>query len=941
MEHFPGPIRLISHRLPSMRERLGGAGWGRQMYQTTTNPKRLNLSVWSAIFVTTQTFQRTLPFVAVLVLTGILIACTGDLPEADQTVAPTSSSVPVPTTAPEPTVALQPVDTPELVRSDKSRDESPDATAEEFAELVDGNSAFAFDLYHALRDASDGNLFYSPYSISLALAMTYAGARGETESQMADSLHLTLPQDRLHTSFNLLDIELASMSDVPLGQGGGFRLNTVNAVWGQQGYEFLEPFLDVLAENYGAGVRPADFKDEDAREESRLAINDWVADQTEDRIKNLVPPDAFNAFTRMVLTNAIYFNAFWSRPFSEAPVMSFHRLDGRSANVPMMAGSTRNYGSGDGYQAVSVPYTNRRVSMTIVLPDLGRFEEIESSLDATRAGQILEGIGPVEGSVALTMPKFEFDSRFKLAETLKAMGMPNAFDREASEFQGMDGQSCLAGDIPCLFISDVLHKAFVSVDEEGTEAAAATAVIVEQEVTKGARVPIIPVVVDRPFIFLIRDEETGAILFLGSVVELGDESWPTPTQAPQPTPVPDELRSSKKRSAPAATGGDLAELVSGNSAFAFDLYRTLAEEDGNLFYSPYSISVALAMTYAGARGETERQMADTLHYLLPQGRLHTSFNSLDLELASMADAPEDEGDAFTLNLANAVWGQHDYEFLAPFLDVLAENYGAGVRPTDFVGSPEESRVRINDWVAEQTEDKVKDLIPEGAIDGSTRMVLTNAIYFNARWFHPFFKHLTSARPFRLLDGSEVDVPMMMMAAAERLGYADGDGYQAVELPYRGRDMWMTILLPDAGTFREFEESMDADLVAGILGDIEREYVELTMPKFEFESEFSLKETLKAMGMPNAFDGFTADFSGMDGRSCPGVCLLISDAFHKAFVSVDEEGTEAAAATGIVVILESARPPPKKVMVDRPFIFLIRDRATDVILFVGRVENPVG
>ena len=414
-----------------------------------------------------------------------------------------------------------------------------------------------------------------------------------------------------------------------------------------------------------------------------------------------------------------------------------------------------------------------------------------------------------------------------------------------------------------------------------------------------------------------------------------------PTVALQPVDTAELVRSEKSRDdSPDATTEERAELVDGNSAFAFDLYHALRESsDGNLFYSPYSISLALAMTYAGARGETERQMADTLHYLLPRERLHTSFNSLDLELASMADAPEEEGDRFTLNTVNAVWGQHDYEFLAPFLDVLAENYGAGVRPADFVGSPEESRVRINDWVAERTEDRIKDLIPEDAIDRSTRMVLTNAIYFNATWFHPFFKHLTSARPFHLLDGSKVDVPMMMMAAAERFGYADGDGYQAVELPYRGRDMWMTILLPDAGTFREFEESMDADLVAGILGDIEREYVELTMPKFEFESEFSLKETLKAMGMPNAFDGFTADFSGMDGRSCPGVCLLISDAFHKAFVSVDEEGTEAAAATGVVVILESARPTPKKVMVDRPFIFLIRDRATDAILFVGRVEDP--
>ena len=250
----------------------------------------------------------------------------------------------------------------------------------------------------------------------------------------------------------------------------------------------------------------------------------------------------------------------------------------------------------------------------------------------------------------------------------------------------------------------------------------------------------------------------------------------------------------------------------------------------------------------------------------------------------MADAPEEEGDAFTLNTVNAVWGQHDYEFLPPFLDVLAENYGAGVRPIDFEGSPEESRVRINDWVADHTEDRIKDLIPRDAINRSTRLVLTNAIYFNARWFYTFAKDLTSVRPFHLLDGGEVEAPMMMTARAEWFGYSVGEGYQAVELPYRGRDMSMTILLPDAGTFREFEESMDADLVAGILGDIERENVELTMPKFEFESEFSLRDTLKAMGMPNAFDDKTADFSGMDGRSClagDGPCLLIDNVFSQS------------------------------------------------------------
>ena len=405
----------------------------------------------------------------------------------------------------------------------------------------------------------------------------------------------------------------------------------------------------------------------------------------------------------------------------------------------------------------------------------------------------------------------------------------------------------------------------------------------------------------------------------------------------------DELRSTKSRAAPAATHAELAELVAGNSAFAFDLYHALRETSGgNLFYSPYSISLALAMTYAGAGSETERQMADTLHYLMPQDRLHPAFNALDIELASRGggEAGED-GEGFTLNIANAVWGQEGYEFLAPYLDALAENYGAGMRPMDFEGTPEESRIAINDWVAERTEDRIRDLIPRDAINRSTRLVLTNAIYFKAMWLYRFSKDLTNVRPFHLLGGGDVEAPMMMTAKAEWFGYASGDGYQAVELPYKGREMFMTILLPDPGTFREFEEAMDAALVSRIIEDIERENVELIMPNFEFESEFILRDTLKAMGMPNAFDGFTADFSGMDGRSCPGVCLLISDAFHKAFVSVDEEGTEAAAATGIVERLVSGRPPPKKVMVDRPFIFLIRDRATDAILFLGRVENPVG
>ena len=288
-----------------------------------------------------------------------------------------------------------------------------------------------------------------------------------------------------------------------------------------------------------------------------------------------------------------------------------------------------------------------------------------------------------------------------------------------------------------------------------------------------------------------------------------------------------------------------------------------------------------------------------------------------------------------MNIANAFWGQRGYEFLEAFLDVLAESYGAGVRPVDFVGAPEESRLTINDWVADHTEDRIRDLIPSEVIDRLTRLVLTNAIYFNAAWLHPFEKSSTRICPFYLLDGGEVNVPMMSETA--RLGYATGEGYEAVDLPYEGGELSMTILLPDKGRSMEFEDSIDTALVGHIFQDLELQQVLLTMPKFEFQSQFRLSETLEKMGMPNAFDSRTSDFSGMDGRSClarDDPCLFIRDVIHKAFVSVDEEGTEAAAATGVIIVLEST---PIRVTVDRPFIFLIRDRATDTILFLGRME----
>jgi len=391
----------------------------------------------------------------------------------------------------------------------------------------------------------------------------------------------------------------------------------------------------------------------------------------------------------------------------------------------------------------------------------------------------------------------------------------------------------------------------------------------------------------------------------------------------------DKTRDTSPDVKPAAT----KELVAGNTGFAFELYQALREAEGNLFCSPHSISVALAMTYAGARGETERQMADTLHFTLGQDGLHPAFNALDLALAARGEGAEGrEGRGFELHIINAIWGQSGHRFLSEFLDMLAVNYGAGLRLLDFEREPERCRVIINDWVSEQTRERIKDLIPRGLITPLTVLVLTNAIYFDAAWEHKFEAHATRPGPFTLLDGAKVNVDMMSQAA--EFGYAEGEGYQALEMPYDGRELSMVVVLPNEGRFREFDESLDAERVQTIIAGLKPRLVWLSMPKFKYESSLKLAETLAAMGMPAAFA--RADFSGMDGTRE----LFISEVVHKAFVAVDEQGTEAAAATAVIIEKGLGPVPQAEFRADRPFIFLIRDIESGAVLFVGRVLNPL-
>jgi len=397
---------------------------------------------------------------------------------------------------------------------------------------------------------------------------------------------------------------------------------------------------------------------------------------------------------------------------------------------------------------------------------------------------------------------------------------------------------------------------------------------------------------------------------------------------------------------PEAVSDDLFDQVAGNRDFAFHLYHAIRSEDGNLLFSPYGISLSLAMVYAGARYDTEAQMAEALRFVLGQDRLHPVFNALDRELSSRGqDIAGEDGKAFRLSVVNGIWGQTGYGFAQDYLDILTMHYDAGVNILDLGGHPERSRLVINEFVANQTDYRILDLLPEGSIDEDTRLVLTNAVYFSASWQQAFDPESTKPGGFHPTDGTAIEAQMMSQEM-ERIRHAEGEGYQVVELPYvkdeftSGGRLSMMVIVPDQGLFDAVESALSGVMLQAILGRLEHKRVTLTIPKFEFDAELGLRDALYEMGLTDAFDVTLADFSGISESVLPDLPLFLEDVVHKAYVKVDEAGTEAAASSGIVLEPPSPHPPEAvTLVVDRPFIFLIRDHDTGAVLFIGRVLDP--
>ncbi len=422
---------------------------------------------------------------------------------------------------------------------------------------------------------------------------------------------------------------------------------------------------------------------------------------------------------------------------------------------------------------------------------------------------------------------------------------------------------------------------------------------------------------------------------------------PDPNNEQPAAQAPGELLegSQSRDTDPSVESETFDDFTRDNRDFAFSIFNELREEEGdegNVFVSPHSISLALAMTYGGAKENTKVEMSEALRFLLPDDELHASFNKLDLELAARSDfEPEEEEDvAFDLDIVNQTWGHETFPFLEDYLDLLSFNYGAGLYAVNFESDFEEIRQEINQWVEDQTQERIKDLLPEDSLDSDTRFILVNAIYFFGSWKHPFDKDLTSDSDFHRLDGSTVDVPMMHLPDSITTRYFEDEDTVAVSLPYVGDDVSMIAFMPadEADDFLSWEAGFGRESFDEVVAGFSHEEGTVRFPRFEDDGEFDLSPPFEELGMIDAFDSSLADFTGMyDATQAPN--LYITDIFHKSFVSVDEEGTEAAAATAVVMGIESAPMLAFEVTFDRPFYYVIYDHPTDTILFMGRMVDP--
>nr|XP_009934806.1 PREDICTED: serpin A3-7-like [Opisthocomus hoazin] len=778
--------------------------------------------------------------------------------------------------------------------------------------LCVANTTFALDLLRKLSENKSGqNLFFSPFSISSALSMVLLGSKENTEAQIAKVLCLNKAEDA-HRGYQSL---LSEIND----PGTKYILRTANRLYGEKTFQFLSSFIESSQKFYHAGLEQTDFMH--AWEDSRKQINGWVEEKTEGKIRNLLAEGVLDSMTRLVLVNAIYFKGNWETQFDKESTveMPFHINKKETKPVQMMFKKDRfnmTYIGDFKTQILELPYVGNELSMLILLPNA--IQDESTGLEALEREltyeKLIDWINPEMmdcTEVKVSLPRFKLEEDYDLKPLLSSMGMPDAFDLSKADFSGISAGRELA-------LSEVVHKSFVEVNEEGTEAAAATAGVMMLRCAL-----IVPeFTADHPFLFFIRHNKTSSILFCGRFCgQLAGRRLDRPERLLQTSFVQ-------------GSAVTMENLRNANSRFALDLLRRFNETNptGNIFFSPVGVSAALAMVLLGAGGNTEAQVLKTLHFDEVED-IHSRFQTLTMDI-NRSNAP------YLLRLANRLFGEKSCSFLPDFLTNTQKFYGADLATVDFLQACDEARKEINQWVEEKTEGKIPNLLSEGSVDNMTRLVLVNAIYFKGNWAEKFEEANTTDMPFRLNKNEKKTVKMMYQKKKFRFGYIPEVKVRILELPYDGRELSMIILLPDdieddSTGLQKLEKQLTLEKLQEWTCP-EHLYstdVRVRLPKFRLEESYDLKSDLAALGLLDVFDSGKADLSGMSGARD----LFLSKIVHKAFVDVNEEGTEAAAATAGIAML--CMVTEEDFNADHPFLFFIRHNPTQSILFCGRCTSP--
>ncbi|KAM4718260.1 LOW QUALITY PROTEIN: uncharacterized protein FYW61_016142 [Anableps anableps] len=831
--------------------------------------------------------------------------------------------------------------------------------------LSQANTTFSLALFRKLsEDNNTANIFFSPFSISSALAMVMLGSQGNTATQLSECLKTQDCQDDVHTLFAKLLSEL-NKPEAP------FALSVANRLYGEKSYNFLQEFLTQSRTHYNSEMESVDFRT--SCEEVRVKINSWVEEQTQGKIKDMVAEGTVNDTTRIVLVNAIYFKGTWNKAFPRSKTYEAQfRLNKKDTKPVQMMEQKTNFNHAPipevNCEILEMPYKGMKLSMLIFLPkaiedDTTGLEKLENLMTYKK---FMEWTHPNEmesSELIVRLPRFKMEEKYDLNKVLSSMGMVNAFNESKCDFSGMSSNKGL-------FLSKVSHKAFAEVNEEGTEAAAATAGLVADSVSFFTA--------DHPFLFFIRHNPTMSILFAGrfcspetfaevyflfdGVCQLvRDKNLRFRLRS---SCDPNSFRGTRKERTMAAS----VPLTSANTTFSLALLRKLGDNDNtaNIFFSPFSISSALAMVMLGARGNTAAQMSEVLCFTetdkVKQARpmqmqqqvqcklpphllktlktldvkddIHSSFAQL-LSQLNKSDAP------YALSVANRLYGEQSYQFVQDYLENTKKHYQAELETVDFANNFGAARVNINGWVEKQTQGKIKDILGEDAVNGMTRLVLVNAIYFKGNWDKQFKVDATHDAQFRINQNETKPVKMMHQKSKFLLTYISEVNCQVLEMPYKGKELSMLIFLPtnmegttglekleQELTYEKFMEWTRPDMMDMV-------EVQVGLPRFKMEEKYDMKNVLISMGMVDAFDQINSDFSGMS----PANNLFVSEVYHKAFVEVNEEGTEAAAATTVVMMLRCAMIPATFVA-DHPFLFFIRHNPSRSILFAGRYCSPV-